>query len=217
MESILKASDNARATSHKDWSCIFFEDLSSGPTRIRHRLQLVNIREQTHKALRGSSYASPLQTKIEVKGIWFSQLDSALTATVSAFHQRLCLIFWKWRGGGDESGLKRRLKCWSAWGGSSRDSAEHEGRGYAASRDLAMVHVLTKYIAVMFNSNIFVCPLLKRKVGASVSMRFIALLWDSFFFFFSLCIQLKCYVCLEFLWIICETGLVSHTQNRALT
>lgn len=29
--------------------------------------------------------------------------------------------------GEDESGLKRRLKCWSAWGGSSGDSANEKG------------------------------------------------------------------------------------------
>lgn len=53
--------------------------------------------------------------------------------------------------GEDESGLKRRLKCWSARSGSSGD-CEWGGRGCAMRSGLTMFHVLT-----MFDSEIYLC------------------------------------------------------------
>lgn len=63
--------------------------LSSRPARRGRNVGYAN------QLLSGPSHLSILQTKTEVKGLRLSQHYSTLTATVSAFHQRLCLIFWR--------------------------------------------------------------------------------------------------------------------------
>lgn len=82
--------------------------------------------------------------------------------------------------GEDESGLKRRLKCWSARSGSSGD-CEWEGRGCAARRGLTTLHVLT-----MFDSSRYLSVHSRKGSGSHVS---ITTLW--FFSFNTLLIGLS--------------------------
>lgn len=79
--------------------------------------------------------------------------------------------------GKDESGLKRRLKCWSAQGGSSGDCEWEGGVGVHGEERSAMFHILT-----MFESKIFVCPYLIRNWFSCVHMVYTVLqLWLSIF------------------------------------
>lgn len=152
---------------------------SSRPTRGRGRNMGSSWRTYTHSNAQSS--------KRVVFSLTTSDKDRSERAVVELtlgtncycqlFSPETLLHFLK---GEDESGLKRRLKCWRARGGSSGDY-EWDGRGCAARRGLAMIHVLT-----MFDSYMYLSVPSWNGSGSHVSVRCVAQLW-LFLFTFNKC------------------------------
>lgn len=123
-----------------------------------HTYTYTNRHKQTHSSKR--VVLSPTTSKTEEEGPQLSQHHSALTATVSAFHERLCRIFWREK-------MKVGLKgAWSV----EVHKAPPVGRAWTSKKGRCSEERPGRVPCLnqVWQQDVIVCPKLERKHASKV-------------------------------------------------